>query len=149
MRIHAPGPCSQFKCSMSKSCIEMSCDLCYIQVTCLYKEAAYKDSVLAFPGLTITATSSVSVLTMSALLQNLNLHVDDLTILLLLIAATLFLLTNLYRPQALVHPIVLGRQSDVGRARDAKESAVYRNYGTGLVGRVSLCVCCMENAFGS
>lgn len=75
---------------------------------------------------------------MSSLLQNLNLHVDDLTILLLLIAATLFLLTNLYRPQALVHPIVLGRQSDVGRARNAKESAVYRNYGTGLVGRASV-----------
>ena len=74
---------------------------------------------------------------MSTLLQNLNLRVDDLTILLILIAATLFLLTNLYRPLALVHPIVLGRQSDVSRARYPKESAVYRNYGTGLVGRVS------------
>jgi len=73
---------------------------------------------------------------MSTLLQNLNLRVDDLTILLILIAATLFLLTNLYRPQALVHPIVLGRQSDASRARNPKESAVYRNYGTGLVGRV-------------
>lgn len=73
----------------------------------------------------------------SILLQSLNLHVDDLTILLLLIGATLFLLTNLYKPQALVHPIVLGRQSDVGRVRNPKESAEYRNYGTGLVGRVS------------
>ena len=75
---------------------------------------------------------------MSTLLQILNFRVDDLTILLLLISATLFLLTNLYKPQALVHPIVLGRQSDVGRARNPKESAVYRNYGTGLLGRVSL-----------
>jgi hypothetical protein len=61
---------------------------------------------------------------------------DDLTILLALIAATTFLLNNLYKPQPLVHPILLGRQSDVGRARNPGESAVYRNYGTGLMGRV-------------
>ncbi|XP_006458425.1 hypothetical protein AGABI2DRAFT_183462 [Agaricus bisporus var. bisporus H97] len=60
---------------------------------------------------------------------------DDLTILLALIAATTFLLNNLYKPQPLVHPILLGRQSDVGRARNPGESAVYRNYGTGLMGR--------------
>jgi len=64
---------------------------------------------------------------------------DDLTILLALIAATTFLLNNLYRPQPLVHPILLGRQSDVGRARNPGESALYRNYGTGLMGRVRLC----------
>lgn len=63
---------------------------------------------------------------------------DDLTILLSLISATLFLIKNLYKPQPLVHPILLGRQSDVGRARNPGESAVYRNYGTGLMGRVSL-----------
>ncbi|KAF8964661.1 hypothetical protein BDZ97DRAFT_1814951 [Flammula alnicola] len=60
---------------------------------------------------------------------------DDLTILLALIGATVFLLNNLYKPQPLVHPILLGRQSDVGRARNPGESAVYRNYGTGLMGR--------------
>ncbi|KXN87754.1 hypothetical protein AN958_08230 [Leucoagaricus sp. SymC.cos] len=60
---------------------------------------------------------------------------DDLTILLALIAATTFLLNNLYKPQPLVHPILLGRQSDVGRVRNPGESAVYRNYGTGLMGR--------------
>lgn len=63
---------------------------------------------------------------------------DDLTILLGLIAATVFLVNNLYKPQPLVHPILLGRQSDVGRARKPGESAVYRNYGTGLLGRVSV-----------
>lgn len=62
---------------------------------------------------------------------------DDLTILLGLIAATVFLVNNLYKPQPLVHPILLGRQSDVGRARNPGESAVYRNYSTGLMGRVS------------
>lgn len=61
---------------------------------------------------------------------------DDLTILLSLIAATVFLLNSLYKPQPLVHPILLGRQSDVGRARNPGESAIYRNYGTGLMGRV-------------
>ncbi|KAG6886016.1 hypothetical protein C0993_006132 [Termitomyces sp. T159_Od127] len=60
---------------------------------------------------------------------------DDLTILLGLIAATTFLLSNLYKPQPLVHPILLGRQSDVGRVRNPTESAIYRNYGTGLMGR--------------
>ncbi|KIM48939.1 hypothetical protein M413DRAFT_438115 [Hebeloma cylindrosporum] len=66
------------------------------------------------------------------------LHADDLTILLGLISATVFLLNNLYKPQPLVHPILLGRQSDVGRARNPSESAVYRNYGTGLMGRFPL-----------
>ncbi|KAF5387106.1 hypothetical protein D9615_001868 [Tricholomella constricta] len=63
---------------------------------------------------------------------------DDLTILLGLIAATVFLLNNLYKPQPLVHPILLGRQSDVGRVRNPGESAIYRNYGTGLMGRFPL-----------
>lgn len=67
---------------------------------------------------------------------------DDLTILLGLIAATIFLLHNLYKPQPLVHPILLGRQSDVARVRNPGESAAYRNYGTGLMGRVcGRCYC--------
>ncbi|KAF8644958.1 hypothetical protein AX16_008161 [Volvariella volvacea WC 439] len=60
---------------------------------------------------------------------------DDLTILLGLIGATLFLLNNLYKPQPLVHPILLGRQSEAARVRYPGESAVYRNYSTGLLGR--------------
>ncbi|KAL1947959.1 hypothetical protein VTO73DRAFT_13683 [Trametes versicolor] len=63
---------------------------------------------------------------------------DDLTIILALVAAGLFLLHNLYKPQALVHPILLGRQSDVARVRNPKESAVYRNYSTGMLGRFPL-----------
>jgi long-chain acyl-CoA synthetase len=61
---------------------------------------------------------------------------DDLTVLLGLVAATVFLLNNLYKPHSLVHPILLGRQSDVGRARNPTESAIYRNYSTGLMGRL-------------
>jgi long-chain acyl-CoA synthetase len=60
---------------------------------------------------------------------------DDLTILLGLISATVFLVHNLYKPQPLVHPILLGRQSDISRVRNPTESAVYRNYATGLLGR--------------
>lgn len=62
---------------------------------------------------------------------------DDLTILLVLVAVSLFLVHSLYRPQPLVHPILLGRQSDVTRVRNPGESAVYRNYSTGIMGRVS------------
>jgi len=61
---------------------------------------------------------------------------DDLTILLGLIAIAIFLLESLYKPQPLVHPILLGRQSEVGRVRNAGESALYRNYAVGLMGRV-------------
>jgi len=71
---------------------------------------------------------------MSASLSD-SLVTDDLTVLLGLVAATVFLLNNLYKPQPLVHPILLGRQSDVGRARFPGESAIYRNYSTGLMGR--------------
>ncbi|KAF8136305.1 hypothetical protein EV363DRAFT_1446732 [Boletus edulis] len=63
---------------------------------------------------------------------------DDLTVLLGFIGVSVFLLQSLYKPQPLVHPILLGRQSDVGRVRHPTESAVYRNYGTGLMGRFPL-----------
>lgn len=70
---------------------------------------------------------------------------DDLTIILGLVAVGLFLLHNLYKPQSLVHPILLGRQSDVARVRHHGESAVYRNYSTGMMGRVcySWCFQCL------
>lgn len=61
---------------------------------------------------------------------------DDLTIVLGIISASVYLLQNLYKPQPLVHPIILGRQSDTSRVRHPGESVVYRNYGTGLMGRV-------------
>ncbi|KAI0270785.1 acetyl-CoA synthetase-like protein [Russula aff. rugulosa BPL654] len=63
---------------------------------------------------------------------------DDLTILLGLTTASIFLLYNLYKPQPLVHPILLGRQSDVARVRMPRESAVHRNYSTGLMGRFTI-----------
>jgi hypothetical protein len=70
-----------------------------------------------------------------------SLATDDLTILLGLTTASIFLLYNLYKPQPLVHPILLGRQSDVARVRMPGESAVHRNYSTGLMGRVRVHLC--------
>ena len=61
---------------------------------------------------------------------------DGLTYALGFAAAVAFLLHTYLTPQSLVHPILLGRQSDVERVRQKGESAVYRNYGTGLMGRV-------------
>ena len=51
------------------------------------------------------------------------------------LVAALFLGNYLF-PQSLVHPLLLGRQSDVERVRRKGESAIYRNYSTGLMGRV-------------
>lgn len=62
---------------------------------------------------------------------------DGLTVVLGLAAAGAFLLHSFFTPQSLVHPILLGRQSDVDRVRTSGESAVYRNYGTGLMARAS------------
>ena len=72
---------------------------------------------------------------------------DDLTVLLGFIGVSVFFLQNLYKPQPLVHPILLGRQSDVGRVRHPTESAIYRNYGTGLMGRVSSLFTSIEHPF--
>jgi hypothetical protein len=63
---------------------------------------------------------------------------DEFTVLLGLIAASTFLLKSLYKPQPLVHPVLLGRQSDASHVRQAGESAIYRNYGTGMLGRVRI-----------
>ncbi|KAL5490430.1 hypothetical protein ACEPAI_5263 [Sanghuangporus weigelae] len=59
---------------------------------------------------------------------------DGLTVVLGVLAASAFLWHTFLTPQSLVHPILLGRQSDVDRVRQPHESAVYRNYGTGLMG---------------
>lgn len=82
---------------------------------------------------------------------------DDLTILLGVGFVAVYALSKLLKPQrflfpvhpikdwiiilssSLVHPLLLGHQSDVGRVRLPGESAVYRNYATGIMGRVSSC----------
>ena len=61
---------------------------------------------------------------------------DELTIALGIVLVGTYFITTILKPQSLVHPILLGRQSDVERVRRKGESAVYRNYGTGMMGRV-------------
>lgn len=79
---------------------------------------------------------------------------DDLTIYWSLCFVAAYAISKLLKPQrchslpdsflcgfdiltSLVHPLLLGRQSDVGRVRMPSESPVYRNYATGSIGRVS------------
>src|ERR1700722_9935912 len=69
-------------------------------------------------GKATTVSSSSSTISLVDMAITDYLVTDDLTILLGLIAVTVFLLHNLYKPQSLVHPILLGRQSDVGRVRN-------------------------------
>lgn len=66
---------------------------------------------------------------------------DKLTYLLGLTAAVTFLLGNYLVPVPLVHPILLGRQSDVERVRKSGESAICRNFGTQMTGRVNSLSC--------
>lgn len=70
-------------------------------------------------------------------MQNL-LATDNYTVALGLAAFGAYVANQFLTPQPLVHPILLGRQSDVERVRKPGESAVYRNYGTGIMGLVFL-----------
>jgi long-chain acyl-CoA synthetase len=56
---------------------------------------------------------------------------DDVTIALVLGVLTVYAVKSILRPNPLAHPLLLGRQSDVARVRNAGESASYRNYGVG------------------
>lgn len=73
----------------------------------------------------------------SSVVANL-LSTDQLTYALGLAAAATYLLGNYLIPFPLVHPISLGRQSDVEKVRKPGESAVYRNFGTQMTGRVRM-----------
>ncbi len=53
------------------------------------------------------------------------------TFLLGAVAALLYAVRSYLQPVPLAHPLLLGRQSDVGKVRKAGETAVYRNYGIG------------------
>lgn len=72
-----------------------------------------------------------------SIVQNL-LTTDNLTYVLGFTAAATYLFGGYLIPAPLVHPISLGRQSDVERVRKPGESALYRNYGTQMMGRVSV-----------
>ncbi|TDL27569.1 acetyl-CoA synthetase-like protein [Rickenella mellea] len=64
------------------------------------------------------------------------LAIDETSLALGLVLILLFIAGIFLKPDSLVHPILLGRQSDVDKVRKKGESAIYRNYGTGLMGRL-------------
>ncbi|GJJ12182.1 hypothetical protein Clacol_006423 [Clathrus columnatus] len=64
------------------------------------------------------------------------LRTDDSTIYWSLCFVAAYAISKLLKQQSLVHPLLLGRQADVGRVRMPSESPVYRNYATGTVGRL-------------
>ncbi|KAF8590544.1 acetyl-CoA synthetase-like protein [Ramaria rubella] len=64
------------------------------------------------------------------------LKTDDVTVLLAISFVAVYAVSKFLKPQSLVHPLLLGRQADVGRVRLPGESAIYRNYATGIMGRL-------------
>ena len=59
------------------------------------------------------------------------LNYDSTTLLLVSVVVLLYTLRAYLQPIPLAHPLLLGRQSDVGRVRSKGETATYRNYGVG------------------
>ncbi|KAF8520218.1 hypothetical protein BU17DRAFT_47102 [Hysterangium stoloniferum] len=64
------------------------------------------------------------------------LKTDDLTVVLAVCFVAVYGISKFLKPASLVHPLLLGRQADVGRVRMPGESAIYRNYATGIIGRL-------------
>lgn len=56
---------------------------------------------------------------------------DEYTVTLGVVALTAYIVHRFLVPPALVHPLLLGRQSHVGQVRKRNESATYNNYGIG------------------
>ena len=58
---------------------------------------------------------------------------DDTTIVLLLALLAVLLYLRVFNSVTpLVHPLLLGKQSEVAQTRDRGQSAVYRSWATGL-----------------
>ena len=76
---------------------------------------------------------------MSGWLENITKY-DDLTLLLGTSFALVIAFAKWVAPTSLVHPLLLGRQSEIQRVRKSGESVIYRNYGTGSLGTVSSCI---------
>jgi long-chain acyl-CoA synthetase len=69
------------------------------------------------------------------------LQIDNLTLLLLALFLAVLLYSRFSRPSPLVHPLLLGKQSEVSAVRKEGETGVYRSFATGQgtpVSRVGL-----------
>lgn len=64
-------------------------------------------------------------------MTGLTVKYDELTLVLVVIASSLYVTRKIIKPSSLVHPMLLGRQVDASQVRNAGESAVYRNFGVG------------------
>lgn len=72
---------------------------------------------------------------MASWLDNLTRY-DHLSLALGAVLGLVVLFAKWVTPVSLVHPLLLGRQAEADKVRKPGESAVYRNYGTGLMGMV-------------
>ena len=65
-------------------------------------------------------------------LNMIDVEVDNLSVLLLSILAGLLVYLRFFsRPEPLVHPLLLGKQSEVSKVRQEGETGVYRSWATG------------------
>lgn len=69
---------------------------------------------------------------------SLLLHYDSTSFVLLALTILLFTLRSYLQPIPLAHPILLGRQADISKVRQPKQTASYRNYGVGHGAPVSI-----------
>jgi len=70
-----------------------------------------------------------------------DIQIDNLTIILLLLLAALGIYLRFFsNPTPLVHPLLLGKQSDVSAVRKPGETAVYRSFATGQGSPVRLSI---------
>lgn len=77
-------------------------------------------------------------------------EIDNFTILLLLTLACLLGYYRFFsRPEPLVHPLLLGKQSEVSSVRKQGESGVYRSWATGQGTPVSRCALQTRSLFQS
>lgn len=61
-----------------------------------------------------------------------DVEVDNLSVVLLTILAGLLIYLRFFsRPEPLVHPLLLGKQSEVSKVRQEGESGIYRSWATG------------------
>lgn len=69
-----------------------------------------------------------------------DVEVDNLSVVLLSILAGLLVYLRFFsRPEPLVHPLLLGKQSEVSKVRQQGETGVYRSWATGQDTPVRTC----------
>lgn len=75
-----------------------------------------------------------------------DVEVDNLSVILLTVLAGLLVYLRFFsRPEPLVHPLLLGKQSEVSRVRQEGETGVYRSWATGQDTPVSQLQSCSFN----